>query len=63
MASGSGAAAHSRRFTLSPRRAALQPAVHGVGVLAPAAGPVHPVVAAPAQLQAPLGGRVTEQAG
>lgn len=49
-------------FALPPRGAAVQLTVDSVGVLAPAAGPVHPVVTAPAQLQAALGGRVTEQA-
>lgn len=50
-------------FALSPGGAAVQLTVDGVGVLTPAAWPVHPVVTAPAQLQAALGGRVTEQAG
>lgn len=49
-------------FPLRPRGAAVQLTVDGVGVLAPAAGPVDPVVTAPAQLQAALGGRVTQQA-
>lgn len=45
------------------RPPALQFAVHSVGVLAAAAGPVDPVVAALAGLQAPFDGRVAQQTG
>lgn len=64
-ARSSGGTTHlpaSGGFALRPRGAAVQLTVDGVGVLAPAAWPVDPVVAAPAQLQAALGGRVTQQA-
>lgn len=53
----------SAGLLLALRPPALQFAVHSVGVLAAAAGPVDPVVAALAGLQAPFDGRVAEQTG
>lgn len=64
---GSSSRAHqqgpSAGLLLALRPPALQFAVHSVGVLAAAAGPVDPVVAALASLQAALDGRVAEQTG
>lgn len=59
----SASGAPSAGLLLALRPPALQFAVHSVGVLAAAAGPVDPVVAALASLQAHFDGRVAEQTG